>query len=126
MPADKVSFVRRVMEGLPSLQFQVYDGTVSNEGTQTSYRKELARLAIRYVQLEEALGRPPQLKEFGEKFAYRSKVLSADLSEAWTIYQEAVRKAKLAISSEDHARTNLAARHPDGESVTTAPHRGQA
>lgn len=119
MPADKVSFVRRVMEVLPSLQFEVYDGRISDDATQNSYRKELAQLAIKYVQLEEALGRPPQLKEIGEKFAYRSKVLSDDLSQAWSIYETAVRKARIAVGSEARAMSSIPQLLSDVRSETT-------
>ncbi|HKZ00904.1 MAG TPA: hypothetical protein VJ180_01615 [Pyrinomonadaceae bacterium] len=97
MPTDKAAFVRRVLEGLPSLQFEVYEGRISDDATQDYYRKELAELAIKYVQLEEALGRPPQINEVGEKFTYRSKVLNADESEAWSIFSEAVQKAKTGV-----------------------------
>lgn len=99
MPADKAAFVRRVLEGLPSLQFEVYEGRVSDDASQDYYRKELAELAIRYVQLEEALGHPPEMKQLGEKFTYRSGVLNLDESEAWNIFSEAVQKAKSSKSS---------------------------
>src|SRR5205085_11085776 len=55
-------------------------------------------LSIKYVQLEEALGRPPEMKEIGKKFSYRSKVISGDEAEAWSIYKEAVERAKHAVS----------------------------
>src|ERR1051325_2102760 len=94
MPKDKPAFVRQVFEHLPSLQFQMYEGRLSDDTSQDYYRKELAELAIKYVQLEEALGRPPEMKEIGEKFLYRSNVLSADEAEAWRLYSDAVRNAR--------------------------------
>ncbi|MGI8837490.1 MAG: hypothetical protein ACR2H4_12760 [Pyrinomonadaceae bacterium] len=97
MPKDKPAFVRRVFENLPSLQFQMYEGRISDDTAQDYYRKELAELAIKYVQLEEALGRAPEMKQIGEKFLYRSKVLSADEGEAWRIYSDAVRFARNAM-----------------------------
>ena len=97
MPKDKPAFVRQVFENLPSLQFQMYEGRISDDTSQDYYRKELAELAIRFVQLEEALGRPPEMKEIGEKFLYRSNVLSADQGEAWRIYSDAVWNARNAI-----------------------------
>jgi len=46
------------------------------------------------VQLQEALGQPPDLKKFGtSKFTFGADVLSADVDEAWGIYTEAIRKA---------------------------------
>ena len=95
MPRDKAAFVLRVLDKLPSLQFQMYEGRISDDTAQDYYRKELAELAIRYVQLEEALGRPPEMREIGDKFLYRSKVLSADEGEAWRIYSEAVLSASM-------------------------------
>lgn len=94
MPKDKAAFVRRVFENLPSLQFQMYEGRISDDTAQEYYRKELAELAIKFVQLEEALGSGPEMKEIGEKFLYRSNVLSADQGEAWRIYSDAVRNAR--------------------------------
>jgi hypothetical protein len=94
MPEDMADFVRRVYDDLPSNQFQVYEGRISDDTSQDYYRKELAELAIKYVQLEEALGRPLEMKELGDKFTYRSKVLNADEATAWRIYSDAVQKAK--------------------------------
>lgn len=76
----------------------MYEGRISDNTAQDYYRKELAELAIKFVQLEEALGRPPEMKEIGEKFLYRFKVLSADESEAWRIYRDAVSTARNAAN----------------------------
>jgi hypothetical protein len=93
MPADKFGFVRRVLERLPSRQFELDEGRMLDERTQDRYRKEIASLAIIYIQLNEALGHAPEMKEMGEKFAYRSKVLDEDESEAWRIFSNAVQAA---------------------------------
>lgn len=54
-------------------------------------RQKLAELAVWYVQLWEALGRPPELKEFGTgKFAYPGATLDSDTEKAWQIYGSAV------------------------------------
>ncbi len=98
MPQDKEQFIKLIMKPLPSLEHERYPGKMSDEATQDYTRKELAELGLRYVQLEEALGRPPEMKEMGEKFTYRSKVLAADESEAWQIYKKAVERAKGKIS----------------------------
>lgn len=90
----KGAFVHSVLNGLPSLQFETDYGRISDERMQNNYREELAELAITYVQMEEALGRPPQLKEIGERFSYRSKVLNTDEFEAWRIYCNAIESAK--------------------------------
>jgi hypothetical protein len=93
MPKDKAAFVRRVLGKLPSLQFQMFEGRISDASAQDYYRKELAELAIKFVQMEEALGRPPEMKEIGEKFLYRAKVLSAEEGEAWNIYSDVIHAA---------------------------------
>jgi hypothetical protein len=97
MPKDRERFVRLIMEQLPSLQYERYPGRMSDDTTQGYARKELAELGLKYIQLEEALGRPPEMKELKEKFTYRSKVLAADDEEAWRIYREAVERAKVEI-----------------------------
>jgi hypothetical protein len=45
------------------------------------------------VQLQEALGRPPELKEFTRSKFSNSAALSADEDEAWRIYSDAVQSA---------------------------------
>jgi hypothetical protein len=97
MPENKADFLRLIMESLPSRQFEYYEGKMSNDYVQNYYRRALAELGLRYVQMEEALGRPPEMKEFGEKFLNRSKVIAADDSEAWRIYAEAVSHAKNSV-----------------------------
>lgn len=50
-------------------------------------RQKLAELSIWYVQLWEALGRPPSLKEFGTgKFTDSGSVLDPDVGRAWERY----------------------------------------
>jgi hypothetical protein len=120
MPSDKAAFVRRVLEGLPSLKFEVYGGRVSDDTSQDYYRKELAELAVKYVQLEEALGRPPELKEIGEKFTYRSKVLNADEAEAWGIYSMAVQNAKTPVHNENRTRSSAPSSHANVDSLRTS------
>lgn len=38
------------------------------------------------------------MKELGEKFTYRSKVITADDEEAWWRYREAVERTKVEIT----------------------------
>jgi hypothetical protein len=52
----------------------------------------LAAESLRLIQLEEAIGRSPELKEFGtSSFEYRSAVLAEDPLEAWQHYVTTVR-----------------------------------
>lgn len=131
MPKDKGRFVKLVMEPLPSLRYELYPGKMSDETSQDYARKGLAELGLRYVQLEEALGRPPEMKELGQKFTYRSKVLAADDAEAWRIYRQAVERAKETISrvgaqavskaSPGTVAAPPALAEPPGRSVTREP-----
>lgn len=104
LPADKEAFVRKVFEQLPSRQFEMYDGRISDDASQDYYRKELAELAIKYIQLEEALGEPPEMKQLGDKFTYRSGVLHPIENEAWKIFSTAVKNAKWSIQETRPAR----------------------
>ena len=98
MPKDRERFVRLIMEPLPSLKYELYPGRMSDEVSQNFARKELAELGLKYVQIEEALGRPPEMKELGQKFTYRSKVLASEDGDAWRIYAQAVERAKVEIT----------------------------
>jgi hypothetical protein len=100
MPKDKERFVRLIMERLPSLQYELYEGRMSDETTQDYARKELAEMGLRYVHLEEALGRPPEMKGLRDKFTYRSRVLAAGDDEAWRVYVRAVERAKAEVTRE--------------------------
>ena len=54
----------------------------------------MANKALEYLQLEESLGRPPSLKEFGKGgFEYRAAEagLGTDAEVAWTEYERIVR-----------------------------------
>jgi hypothetical protein len=53
-----------------------------------------------HVQLEEVLERPPTLREFGRaKFEWPSAAITADIEQAWAIYQEAMTTAKQSIET---------------------------
>jgi hypothetical protein len=95
LPADKEAFVRGVFEQLPSRQFEMYGGRISDDASQVYYRKELAELAINYIQIKEAMGGPPEMKQLGDKFTYRSGVLHSDEAEAWKIFSRVIESAKL-------------------------------
>ena len=121
LPADKEAFVRRVFEQLPSRQFEMYAGRTSDDASQDYYRKELAELAIKYVQLEEAMGQLPELKQLGDKFTYRSGVLHSDEAEAWKIFSRAVGNAKSSV--QETRRTKLS-KPPSGPDQLPSPKTG--
>lgn len=57
--------------------------------------KWLAEQSLRFLQLEEALGRAPGMDEFGASgFEDRSAVLSPDVEQAWRTYLGAVEAAR--------------------------------
>jgi hypothetical protein len=93
MPADRIGFVKKVAELLPSRPFIYYDGQPASSDNQQYYVRELAEKALNFVQVREASGKNPQLKEFSSKFKYRSVVLHEDETKAWEIYEAAVEKA---------------------------------
>jgi hypothetical protein len=92
MPLDRGRFANRVFDGLGGQRF-VRRVVVANreEGNAQAEEQDrhtklgwLAEQSLSYVQLEEALGRPPELKEFGTSgFEYRCSVLSTDTEVAW-------------------------------------------
>lgn len=94
MPANKVSFVQRLIKAMPSKPFEMYEGRIADEESQKHYRLELAELGLKYLQLEEALGRRPELKEIGERFSYRYQVLDEDKEKAWVIYASAIEETR--------------------------------
>jgi hypothetical protein len=78
----------------------------SHEVSDNHNKAQLANKALEYLRLEEALGRPPTLKEFGKGgFEYRAAEagLGAEAEVAWTRYERIVRDA-LAAGTEDAPR----------------------
>ena len=112
MPEDPVNFswaVFRAMGGeSPPAAPESGGRSEPSQPVDTGRYWNLVRLAEespRYVQLEEALGRPPELREFGKrKFELPGSSLASDIEAAWTIYQEAIAKAKLMPASSSAAR----------------------
>jgi hypothetical protein len=55
------------------------------------YRTKLAELSVNFVQLWEAIGKPPTLKEFGlARFKANASAIGNDLEAAWEVYGRAV------------------------------------
>lgn len=99
MPADREAFAWSVFRAIGGTPFQrkavvatVQEGDEQNERWRIySSQKRLAELSLSYVQLKEALGRPPTLKEFGQnKFQWIAPVLAANIDEAWKRYRDAI------------------------------------
>jgi hypothetical protein len=107
MPSDKVSFAKSLLDTLRSncsnLKEEVEIQGEPQDETQAmlmrSKLEHLTELSLWYMQLQEVLGRSPELKEFGvAKFEYHSQVLSNDVHEAWCIYSEAIQATRKSLN----------------------------
>ncbi|HEU5377896.1 MAG TPA: TerB N-terminal domain-containing protein [Ktedonobacteraceae bacterium] len=59
------------------------------------YLNKLAEYSFRYLQLEEILGSPPELKHFNiDNFAKYSSVFSKNVDEAWNVFSKIIRMAE--------------------------------
>jgi hypothetical protein len=94
MPADVIGFAKRLYESLPSQPFLLPDGTYPSSYRLAEYMEEVANLGIKYIQMEEGLGRPPEMKELGKKFPHYSKAMPGDLHEAWEGFVKKVKGAR--------------------------------
>ena len=93
MPADVIGFTKRLYALLPSQPFTFPDGKDASSYRER-YMEDIANLGIRYIQMEEGFGRPPTMKELGEKFPYYSKAMPGDLDEAWETFISAINEAR--------------------------------
>jgi len=102
-PADQLDFVKRVFESLGGRHVERRTPVGNREERLAQDAEEithsklrwLAEESLAYIQLEEALGREPDLNEFGaSRFEYRGAVLSPDMHQAWTMYSAAIEKAR--------------------------------
>ena len=104
LPTDRVAFAFSVFEALggnpsfrqerayrPGQDYQAW----RQESDRQAQLSELAGLSFWYVQLEEGLGRAPDLTEFGRsKFTQLFPLVSDDLDKAWWVYTEVIESAK--------------------------------
>jgi hypothetical protein len=106
MPADRRGFALRVFARLGGKPFESRLVGASGEDydAQAAEQNRNAALAwfggqsLRVIQLKEALGRPPELTEFGRPtFEWRSAILADDPLEAWQRFLAAI-DAELAYS----------------------------
>jgi hypothetical protein len=103
MPSDRIAFVRTVFEYLGGRPFvrQSVVGSAAEARRQNDEQQQhhqLSRLAdesLRFVQLEEAFGRSPELKEFGSaRFEGMGTALSSNIEAAWLAYRSAIESAR--------------------------------
>jgi hypothetical protein len=100
IPADRVGFAERVFKDLGGVRFERKIIATNREEAQAQ-NAELAKLtnlerlaeeSLRYLQLQEALGRPPRRKEF-TRIEYRLARLNADVDQAWEKYVTVIEAA---------------------------------
>ena len=101
MPRVTVAFADLVFEALGGRPFEraVVMATPEQGCAQAAAQdrhhklRRLSGESLSYVQLLEALGRPPTLKEFGSKFEWPGQVLASSTSDAWSTYERAIKSA---------------------------------
>jgi hypothetical protein len=133
MPKSRRSFVEDVFRRLGGVPFRQSSSNGSPEEiVEQSEQRErhgmltwLASESLTFVQLHEALGRPPDVREFGSsRFSYRSTALSSDLQEAWSRYSDVVNDARAwsadSARQEPLAPETVNASKPESAEATTA------
>lgn len=94
MPRDVPGFARALFDSLTA-EAARYRGE-SEAKRYSNYIEVLANLGIKYVQLEEALGRPLAMKDLGERFvSHTVAVKDNDPEGVWVTFVEAVESAKI-------------------------------
>ncbi len=108
MSSDRLGFAKTVFDRLGGEPFErrvvVSDREEARVQAQEQerYRKLewLAEGSLRFIQLEEALGRVPKANEFGaSEFKYRSDVLSPEVEQAWQKYAVVIESSTTAGKS---------------------------
>jgi hypothetical protein len=116
MPADRLAFARSVFETLSGQLFehQVLGFTREEAHLQMEKQEQynklnwLAEESLRFLQLQEALDRPPEIEEFGvSAFANRSAALSSDVEHAWHKYAAVIEAARQTIGGTDKSNRPL-------------------
>jgi hypothetical protein len=87
MPSDTIRFASSVFENLGGTSVDQTD----RSGQERNHKlRRLASESLSYVQLLEALGRPPTLKEFGSKFDWMAPALATNIDDAWLLFARAI------------------------------------
>jgi hypothetical protein len=103
MPKDVSVFTRALFASLTS-HAAPFNGEEEAK-RYSNYIEVLANLGIKYVQLEEALGRPPSMKEIGERFVSYATAIHSDAEKVWEMFAGDVQKAR-AIEPEPGNKTD--------------------
>ncbi len=103
MPDDVKGFARRLLADLRRLgahrrdDVRYPDGNLAHDPPRfwESKLRDLVGLAVRFVQLEEALGRSPTVKELSAAtFTYKGDALATTTDEAWGAFTAAIGRAR--------------------------------
>jgi hypothetical protein len=102
MPDDREAFARSVYQRLVTTAGALAASSASASARDERSRDQvlwnlqwMAEESLRFLQREEALGRPPTLEEFGrDGFMYRATALSPQIDAAWSAYQQAIEAAQ--------------------------------
>jgi len=133
MPADRAGFSTSVFKALGGQPFERRIFVANREEGHVQAEEQarhaqlvwLASSSLRFTQLEEALGRSPELKEFGTPaFANRSSALSADTDEAWERYVAVVETVRQQPKLAQHVESmpeHLADEQPSQHDVAAPP-----
>ena len=104
MPVDRVGFawtVFQVLGGRPFHRMVVVDSRADanrqgEEQQRNHAYKRLAEESLWYLQLQEVLGRSPDLDDFGaSKFEKIAAVVTSDAEQFWPTYVQAIEQAKV-------------------------------
>jgi hypothetical protein len=104
MPSDRAGFARLVFGQLGGRPFERRIVVANrDEGRAQAEEQDrhdkiawLAEQSLHFVQLEEALGRPPDLKEFGSPgFEFRSDVVAEEAGTAWSRYASVIEATRV-------------------------------
>jgi hypothetical protein len=112
MPQDRRAFALAVFERLGGKPFHRETIVASHEEGQAQAEEQdritklgwLAGQSLHLIQLAEALGRPPTMKEFGApSFEYRSAVIAPDVEAAWNRYAALIETVRREPAKWSHA-----------------------
>jgi hypothetical protein len=99
LPVDSRAFTRRVRQELNAAS-QAHGSSEE----QSNKLSQLVRHSIRWVELAEALGAPPALRQLGTTdFSMSASALNDDADTAWQMYCDAIERALVAGGSAQHA-----------------------
>ena len=89
----------KYIEGSTAMQDRVDAQVRAKEQRRQQSIRELASLSLEYFQMEEAIGRGPALREFGERrFRLHSEAVANTVEAAWQKYSEAIRSVIQSVS----------------------------